>query len=134
MKVIALTVAGLMAIATPAAAQAHWMREIQHGPWTLASLADKALVFVRDPRRTKDGFVRAWVRTEFAPGYIPDTLSTASMVEIDCHERRFRVLQVTLYEARNLNGTSTTGPVPPTWQFIIPETTYDGLAREVCKD
>lgn len=136
-RAAALAVVAAVAVAVPAAAEiprdkfVSWARALKPLGWTVSAVGSDTVVFTR-PFEGKSTPKRIWVRYEEHPDAARDGRSSRSLQEIDCEDRRIRILDLTVFQLNNLEGVSSTGNVQPEWNYAGPGSIADGILTAGC--
>jgi hypothetical protein len=97
----------------------------------------KTYVLATSLKATDSGW-RIWTLSTFpTPAKVPDGngefQSIKSLREVDCINKRTRVLQSSFYTSKDGAGSLLKSfSEPTTWHFITPDTTGDTLASVIC--
>jgi len=79
---------------------------------------------------------RVWQRVEYRVAQslgIIQFKSSILLTEYDCHERRVRILQTSVYADNNFQGKSESNtPDAPKWMYVIPGSLGDTGMRKAC--
>jgi hypothetical protein len=98
--------------------------------WTLFHTDEKANYFIDlDSIHTVKKLKRVWILSN----KINTPISTTSLVEFDCEERRNRTIALNYHSAPNGLGEKKFIEIIPEWGFIQPRTIPESILNQVCK-
>jgi hypothetical protein len=112
---------------------------VEDGGWVYISHTDDAayLLSTQTVEPTKNGTIKFWYRTEYFKAEFSGqriTRSAHALEEIDCTDRRFRLLAVDTYAQNSLGGEAITSHDEPdaAWSFARPNTVAHVIGGAVC--
>jgi hypothetical protein len=119
-----LMMASLLLIATPA-----W------GAWEeIARREGQALLIDPETIRADGSLRRVWTMCSYAEPNADGALSSKSLIEYDCAERRYRILTISTHtECMGEGKTLHVEAAPdPWWRGIAPDTVAAKIISQVC--
>ena len=125
----------LLAAAEPSHEWPTWASEILPNGWTAEAWSQGTVLLVRPAIQVPaPAYRRIWVRYENQTATDGFTVSQVAFEEVDCAQRRIRMLQLTDYSARNMGGDER--PLvyqTPVWSFATPGTLGDLVVSDACQ-
>jgi hypothetical protein len=118
-KIAALAGVASLGCATAAQAQVTW---VPIGRW-----GDDVISVMPAAARDADGHARIWAKWEF-----PGTHTTVWLNEVDCNDRRMRILEATGYADRALQQPIGKGTNSSEWGPTVPGKLDDAFVTEAC--
>ncbi len=108
--------------------------------WTLIDMDTEGTVLFYIDKSTiqKNGqYLRVWEKIEYSEksdmAIKSNVRSTRTYVEIDCREKKARVLSFTSFTSPNLINQKNSSNQTQEWEFIAPKTIFDSVLIQVCK-
>jgi hypothetical protein len=103
--------------------------------WEEIASRDGQALFIDQETIRRDGSLRrVWTLCSYAAPNADGALSTKSLIEYDCADRRYRILTISAHEECMGEGRTlhVEAALDPWWRDIVPGTVAAKVHRQVC--
>jgi hypothetical protein len=120
-------------LVSPVAAQTpEWLSGRNLDGWNFGGEGNEDAWFSRPSAQSPSGPTRMWFRTENKIKNEYTMGSFIELIEFNCIELKYRVVQATIYTEHDLKGASTMLPSGD-WFYALPRTRGERMVDRACK-